>query len=240
MFLGEARRNRSSNWRQAAGNALDAYATRVMLGFILSLGILVATVHLPFAREGESVGWYVAAVEERLAVQHLEERSSQAPQHGIAATVGESNRPAEHHASASSSAAGDESVSPDHTPHKGSDVPHRLVGRKVLDYAQRMPQIVGGLGAYYIHIEYPEAAIREGVEGRLVLSFVVDTRGKTHQIEVIQPLHPACDSAAVQALRKTRFVPGSHDGEPVEVKMHLPVRFQLIPRPSEEISGLQG
>ena len=238
MFRGEARRDRSGDWRQAAGDVLDAYATRVMFGLILSLGLLVAAVHLPLAREGDSVGWYVAAAEERLTVQHLDERSSQAPLHGIAATAGETNRATDHNASAASSAVGGESISQGRA--QGSDTPRRLVGRKVLDYAQSMPQIVGGLGAYYIHIEYPEAAIREGVEGRLVLSFVVDTSGETHQIEVVQPLHPACDSAAVQALRKTRFVPGSQDGEPVAVKMRLPVRFQLLPRASKEISGLQG
>ena len=98
----------------------------------------------------------------------------------------------------------------------------------VLDFAELMPAILGGIGAYYVHIEYPEEAIQQGIEGLLILTFTVNTDGSTSHIEVTRPLHPLCDSAAVQALRRTAFIPGEHDGQSVRVRMRLPVRFQLI------------
>jgi periplasmic protein TonB len=97
----------------------------------------------------------------------------------------------------------------------------------VLAAAETMPQIEGGLGAYYINIVYPRDAINAGVEGRLVLDFVVEPDGRTSRIEVYSSLHPLCDSAAVRALRKTLFMPGRNGGEAVAVKMRLPVLFRI-------------
>ncbi len=98
----------------------------------------------------------------------------------------------------------------------------------VLDHAEIMPQMRGGLGAYYILIEYPKEAINLGIQGRLTLTFTVNQDGTTSDIIVSQPLHSLLDSAAVQALRKTRFVPGQHLGESARIRMRLPVRFELV------------
>ena len=104
----------------------------------------------------------------------------------------------------------------------------KLKVRPALDFADTMPDIAGGMGAYYIHIEYPQQAIDDGIEGRMVLAFVVETDGMPSEIEVLQSLHPLCDSSAVRALRKTRFIPGRQNGRVVRVRMRLPVRFRLV------------
>ncbi len=98
----------------------------------------------------------------------------------------------------------------------------------VLDHAEIMPQIRGGLGAYYILIEYPKKAINLGIQGRLTLTFTVNQDGTTSDIVVSKPLHSLLDSAAVQALRRTRFIPGQHLGEFARIRMRLPVRFELV------------
>jgi protein TonB len=72
----------------------------------------------------------------------------------------------------------------------------KLTMRPVLEFAEQMPEIVGGMGAYYIHIEYPPAAIAAGIEGRLVLDFVVEPDGLPTGIEVLQSLHPLCGATA--------------------------------------------
>ena len=72
---------------------------------------------------------------------------------------------------------------------------------------------------------FPEG-IDQGIEGRLVLAFVVEPTGRPSDIEVLHSLHPLCDSAAVDALRKTRFIPGKQNGRVVRVRMRLPVRFR--------------
>jgi len=101
----------------------------------------------------------------------------------------------------------------------------------VLDRAEIMPKVRGGLGAYYILVEYPEEAINRGIEGKLVLTFTVNQDGRTSDIQVTQPLHALLDSAAVQALHRTRFIPGQHLGKSVRTRMRLPVRFELINSP---------
>ncbi len=98
----------------------------------------------------------------------------------------------------------------------------------VLDHADVMPKIHGGLGAYYILINYPEEAINQGIEGKLTLTFTVNEDGRTSDIQVTHPLHTLLDSAAVQALRRTRFIPGQHLGKSARIRMRLPVRFELV------------
>ncbi len=98
----------------------------------------------------------------------------------------------------------------------------------ILDRAEIMPEIRGGLGAYYIMIDYPKEAIDQGIEGKLVMTFTVNPDGSATDILVSQSLHTLLDSAAVQALRRTRFIPGRHMGKSARVRMRLPVRFQLI------------
>lgn len=93
---------------------------------------------------------------------------------------------------------------------------------------QNQPHIKGGLGALYLNIDYPRAAREQGVEGRLLVTFTVHPSGTATDIDVIRPLHPLCDSAAVQALRTVRFAPGQKNGTPVPVRMTLPIRFRLL------------
>ncbi len=226
MSRTHARQSNPRVRRSAAGG--DAYVTRMLGCLILSLGLTLTLVHLPLPGRLHAVGWYVTSAPERLSVQHIDPVVADVAGERPASTAfGTATEPISRTSESDDNQSSD-ALRPDEREPIRRIEP--IMGRQVFDFAERMPQIVGGIGAYYIHIEYPDAARELGIEGRLVLSFVVDTEGKTQDIEVVQSLHPACDSAAVQALRRTRFVPGHQDGEPVEVRMRLPVRFQLIPR----------
>ena len=100
----------------------------------------------------------------------------------------------------------------------------------VLEFVDQSPSIIGGLSSLYLNIDYPLEARDQGIQGLTVLMFVVEKDGTTSNIEVMKSLHPACDSAAVAAVRETHFNPGMQDGEKVRVKMRLPVRFKLVNR----------
>jgi TonB family protein len=100
----------------------------------------------------------------------------------------------------------------------------RMTAMSVYD---KPPEIAGGPGALFMRIQYPAEARRQGIQGRVVLAFTVSPTGWPEQIEVLQSLHPLCDSAAAVAVRKTRFVPGRRDGEAVPIRMRLPIRFEL-------------
>ncbi len=99
---------------------------------------------------------------------------------------------------------------------------------EIFELSGREPSISGGLGSLYMRVDYPVAARQQGIDGRVILTFVVDEDGYPHQVEVTQSAHPLLDSAAVRAVRRTVFVPGRHNGKPVSVRMRLPIRFQLV------------
>lgn len=205
------------------------YRMRFLGCLAASLLIMIAVAHIPMADGWPTVGWYVVPQAETISVDLLDaQRSERGSQRGVPVTrLDDDGAPS----------APDGEPLPDEsaeliTKNEADSPPpiERISGRRVFEAAHDMPQIVGGIGAYYIHIEYPEEALLQGIEGRLLLSFVVETDGRTSGVEVIRTLHPACDSAAVRALRRTRFVPGRQDGEIVPVRMHLPVRFKIVDR----------
>lgn len=92
---------------------------------------------------------------------------------------------------------------------------------------EEMPALVGGLAALYEHIVYPEAARRAGLEGRVVVQFVVDAEGRVTEASVLRGVHPLLDEAALAAVRSATFTPGRQRGKAVRVRMSLPVVFSL-------------
>lgn len=89
------------------------------------------------------------------------------------------------------------------------------------------PEVVGGLAALQAHVGYPEADRRAGTQGRVIVRFIVTADGLAEQAEVVRSVSAGLDSAAVMAVRAAAFVPGSVRGEPVRVRMTLPVTFRL-------------
>ncbi|PSQ73338.1 MAG: energy transducer TonB, partial [Bacteroidetes bacterium QH_6_64_77] len=96
-----------------------------------------------------------------------------------------------------------------------------------LGVKDQKPQIVGGMGTLYLNINYPEKARKQGIEGRLRLEFTVEADGEVTAVDVVDSLHPLCDSAAVEGVRSVHFVPAKRDGDPVPIRLKLPIKFQL-------------
>lgn len=93
------------------------------------------------------------------------------------------------------------------------------------------PEIVGGMGALYLRINYPPEAREKGIEGRLTLQFTITREGDVQNIDVTDSLHPLCDSAAVRALKSVKFRPAIRNGDPIPIRMSLPIRFELRSKP---------
>ncbi len=108
-----------------------------------------------------------------------------------------------------------------------------LQPEKVLDFAQEQPEIIGGLRALYLRIQYPKAAREQGIEGRVIVEFIVEKDGTPSHVRVLQSAHPLLDSAAVQAIRRTTFTPGRQNDMLVRVRMRLPIRFRLLDHPAK-------
>lgn len=90
-----------------------------------------------------------------------------------------------------------------------------------------MPQIVGGTEALARVLQYPELAIRAGVQGRVFVLAYVDEKGRVTRTEVLKGIGAGCDEAAMEAVKKVTFIPGKQRGIPVKVKVSVPVIFRL-------------
>ena len=208
----------------------EAYVTSMLVALIAAECLVLLLVRVPLRTDDSRVGWQVIRTDEVIALEEVrfEDGLSAAP--GIVipdlppVVVPPADQP-------EAPTEGDGSTGED--PEEGVEetAPRNRVQRLerlVLAAAETMPEIRGGLGAYYINIEYPQPAIDAGIQGRLVLDFVVEPDGHASEIQVYQPLHPLLDSSAVRALRKTVFMPGRSGGEAVAVRMRLPVLFQIM------------
>lgn len=78
------------------------------------------------------------------------------------------------------------------------------------------------------HLEYPPSAKENGVEGKIMVSFLIEEDGSVANAEVVKSLDPDCDRAALDIVNNMpNWEPATADGEPVKSKMVLPVVFKL-------------
>lgn len=100
------------------------------------------------------------------------------------------------------------------------------------DVVEQMPSFPGGPQALlnYLseHINYPEGYEETCVQGRVVITFVVEKDGSLSDVAVVKSLEKAFDEEALRAVKSMpNWIPGTQDGEPVRVKYTVPVTFRL-------------
>ena len=78
--------------------------------------------------------------------------------------------------------------------------------------------------------KYPRSARIRGVEGVVKISLVVNENGDPTQMRVAQGIGNGCDEAALEAVGRYRFSAGKIDGQPVKVRVIVPIRFELDDR----------
>ena len=96
-----------------------------------------------------------------------------------------------------------------------------------------MPEYPGGEPGLYeyigTNIQYPYEARVNGIQGRVFMSFTVDTDGYAKDIQVIRGIGGGCDEEAVRLVENMkRWTPGiNSNGNPVKVRYNLPIKFSL-------------
>jgi periplasmic protein TonB len=75
--------------------------------------------------------------------------------------------------------------------------------------------------------EFPAACKNAGVTGVVEVEFWVDENGRVHDAEAKRDPHPALAAAAVRAVSKWKFFPGTHRGLPVPFRMTVPLVFSF-------------
>ena len=100
------------------------------------------------------------------------------------------------------------------------------------DSIDAMPEFPGGQATLFTflrkNIKYPVLAEEAGVQGRVIVTFVVDVDGSLTDIKVRNSVDPSLDKESLRLLKvMPRWIPGIIDGIPVRVKYTLPVTFRL-------------
>ncbi len=101
------------------------------------------------------------------------------------------------------------------------------VADDVFVVVEEMPTLVGGLKVLQEQIQYPEIAKKAGIEGRVILQFIVDEEGNVTDPQVVKGLGGGISEEALRVLQATKFTPGRQNGENVKVKLSIPFSFRL-------------
>ena len=102
----------------------------------------------------------------------------------------------------------------------------------VYQVCEEMPEFPGGMAEcmkyFSKNINYPEDCKKEGVQGRVIVQFVVDKDGSIKDPTIARGVHPSLDKEALRVLSSMpNWKPGKQKGEAVKVKYTIPVMFRL-------------
>lgn len=106
-------------------------------------------------------------------------------------------------------------------------------GEKIYEVADVMPAFPDGgqkgLMRYLSeNVTFPKDAMKDKVNGRVVLRFIVRKDGSISDIKIVRPLYPSCDDEALRVISQMPdWEPGTENGEPVNVFFSLPIRFSM-------------
>lgn len=115
---------------------------------------------------------------------------------------------------------------------ESSSTLQKELDEKVFDVVEVMPSFPGGNSALmeYLNgaIQYPVAAMKNGVQGRVVVSFVVERDGSITNVQIARSVDPSLDKEAMRVIRQMpKWNPGRQNGNIVRVRYNLPVSFRL-------------
>lgn len=96
-----------------------------------------------------------------------------------------------------------------------------------LEEVEVAPELIGGIKELAKHIVYPEEAAKAGIQGTVFVKAYVGKTGMIDDLAVEKSPNDLLSQAALDAVKKVRFKPGTDGGEPVKVMVVIPVKFAL-------------
>ncbi|MEJ7691893.1 TonB family protein [Daejeonella sp.] len=97
---------------------------------------------------------------------------------------------------------------------------------------EKYPEFPGGQEAFIKflrkNLRYPGMAAENGIQGKVILSFVIERNGDLSHIKVVRGIGSGCDEEAMRVLSKSpQWKPGVQNKQPVRVAYNLPINFAL-------------
>lgn len=208
------------------------YPLYIQVGLVLALGLSVAAFRLPWAPQAE-----VTFETETQDVIHLEdiqptrqiETPPPPPRPLVPVAVPDDDLLEDEplRFDAGLELDGPVPVGPTTPPTEGRETDEEAPGEHYFVAVEEMPEPVGGIDAIRRNVRYPDMARKAGVEGMVVVQFVVDDDGTVRDATVLKGIGAGCDEEALRVIRQTQFIPGRQRGKAVNVKMSIPIRFRL-------------
>lgn len=116
---------------------------------------------------------------------------------------------------------------------------------RVFDVVEEQPRYPGGTNALMTYlrdnIKYPAEAAKAGIQGMVIVQFVVGKDGAVRDIKPVKSVSPELDAEAVRVVAAMpKWVPGYQRGEAVNVRYTLPVNFRMDGGPDSESQKAAG
>lgn len=110
--------------------------------------------------------------------------------------------------------------------------PLGLLDSEIFLVVEDQPEFPGGMRALMqflrLNMQYPTICQEQGIQGRVVVSFVVNTDGSIVDAKVVNPVNPHLDKEALRVISMMPpWKPGTQRGKAVRVRFTLPVTFRL-------------
>jgi protein TonB len=107
------------------------------------------------------------------------------------------------------------------------------VSEEIFVIVESMPEYPGGINTLYQYISdqihYPVMAKELGIQGKVFVTFVIETDGSVSGVEVLRGIGGGCDEEAIRVVNSLpKWKPGKQRGVPVRVRYNLPVKFTLL------------
>lgn len=99
-------------------------------------------------------------------------------------------------------------------------------------YVEVVPEFTGGMPAWTTYLQetiaYPKIAREKNIQGKVQLSFIVETDGSLSEIKVLKGIGGGCDEEAVRVLKNSpQWKPGIQNGKLVRVLYTMLIIFKL-------------
>jgi TonB family protein len=116
----------------------------------------------------------------------------------------------------------------------------------VLSSVEHLPEFPGGVEAFGkflgSHVRYPKDAREKGIQGRVIITFVVEKDGSLSGYKISRGVSPDIDAEALRVLKMSpTWSPGTQKGKPVRVQYSVPISFTLADdkKPANKTGAVQ-
>ena len=110
--------------------------------------------------------------------------------------------------------------------------PINLNDAETLKIVEQLPEYPGGMVEFMkwltVMLKYPDAALKRKIEGKVMVSFIVNVDGSVSDIKIVQGAHKLLDDEALRVVRlMPKWKPGLEGGRPCRTMISIPIVFEI-------------